>query len=248
MRKRAPLVVLLGVATALVLMAPGYASKQADKRSPAGAQQAGRMNAAGKGGSVRGRTPALDARLYRVIPIAAPSEDERAQPYLWRFWRHIPHDGHFTIYDRSWYGRILVERVEDFAHREARAQHAGFFFERRTGHGEERNEHPGQPQYDEEGSEGTPDTMLVQPRHQRIERHGEECRGDEQQEPVPESKPCPGERHDGEQPEESGKGNVDASLDSLSHQQQAAEQQNKPGAAGCDCPTGARPAPDLRPA
>jgi polyphosphate:AMP phosphotransferase len=72
------------------------------------------MDAAGKGGSIRRVTAALDARLYHVIPIAAPSEEERAQPYLWRFWKHLPRDGHFTIYDRSWYGRVLVERLEKF--------------------------------------------------------------------------------------------------------------------------------------
>jgi len=48
------------------------------------------------------------------VPVAAPSEEERAQPYLWRFWRHIPRRGRFTIFDRSWYGRVLVERVEGF--------------------------------------------------------------------------------------------------------------------------------------
>jgi len=73
------------------------------------------MDAAGKGGAIRRITAALDARLYRVIPIAAPSDEERAQPYLWRFWRHVPRAGRFTIYDRSWYGRVLVERVEGFA-------------------------------------------------------------------------------------------------------------------------------------
>ncbi len=60
-------------------------------------------------------TWALDARLYRVIPIAAPTDEERAHHYLWRFWRHVPPGGSFTIYDRSWYGRVLVERVEGFA-------------------------------------------------------------------------------------------------------------------------------------
>ena len=49
------------------------------------------------------------------MPIAAPTEEERAQPYLWRFWRHVPRKGHFAIFDRSWYGRVLVERVEGFA-------------------------------------------------------------------------------------------------------------------------------------
>jgi AMP-polyphosphate phosphotransferase len=73
------------------------------------------MDAAGKGGAIRRITSALDARRYNVIPIAAPTEEERAQPYLWRFWRHIPRRGQFVIYDRSWYGRVLVERVENFA-------------------------------------------------------------------------------------------------------------------------------------
>ncbi len=71
-------------------------------------------DAAGKGGSIRRITQALDARVYRIIPIAAPSEEERAQPYLWRFWRHLPRRGRFAIFDRSWYGRVLVERVEGY--------------------------------------------------------------------------------------------------------------------------------------
>jgi polyphosphate:AMP phosphotransferase len=71
-------------------------------------------DAAGKGGSIRRITGALDARHYRVTPIAAPTEDERAQPYLWRFWRSLPRRGRVTIFDRSWYGRVLVERVEKF--------------------------------------------------------------------------------------------------------------------------------------
>ncbi|MCH4882374.1 polyphosphate:AMP phosphotransferase [Pseudomonas sp. TMW22080] len=71
-------------------------------------------DAAGKGGSIRRVAAALDPRQYIIVPIAAPSEDERAQPYLWRFWRHIPARGKFTIFDRSWYGRVLVERVEGF--------------------------------------------------------------------------------------------------------------------------------------
>ena len=73
------------------------------------------MDAAGKGGAIRRITGALDARLYRTIPIAAPTDEERAQPYLWRFWRHVPMKGRLTLYDRSWYGRVLVERVEKFA-------------------------------------------------------------------------------------------------------------------------------------
>ena len=73
------------------------------------------MDAAGKGSTIRRVTQALDARFYRVVPIAAPSEEERAQPYLWRFWRHVPGHQRTTIFDRSWYGRVLVERVEGFA-------------------------------------------------------------------------------------------------------------------------------------
>lgn len=72
-------------------------------------------DAAGKGGIIRRITPAMDARDYQIIPIAAPTEEERAQHYLWRFWRHIPRDGRVTIFDRSWYGRVLVERIEGFA-------------------------------------------------------------------------------------------------------------------------------------
>jgi Polyphosphate kinase 2 (PPK2). len=71
-------------------------------------------DAAGKGGAIRRITGALDARWYNIIPVAAPTEEERAQPYLWRFWRHIPRRGRVTIFDRSWYGRVLVERVEGF--------------------------------------------------------------------------------------------------------------------------------------
>jgi polyphosphate:AMP phosphotransferase len=72
-------------------------------------------DAAGKGGAIRRITAALDARQYRVIQIAAPTDEERARHYLWRFWRHLPRLGRFTIYDRSWYGRVLVERVEGLA-------------------------------------------------------------------------------------------------------------------------------------
>jgi polyphosphate:AMP phosphotransferase len=72
-------------------------------------------DAAGKGGAIRRITGALDARSYQVIPIAAPTDEERAQHYLWRFWRHLSRAGRLTIFDRSWYGRVLVERVEGFA-------------------------------------------------------------------------------------------------------------------------------------
>lgn len=72
-------------------------------------------DAAGKGGAVRRLTSSLDARDYNVIPIAAPTDEERAQHYLWRFWRHVARAGRVTIFDRSWYGRVLVERIEGFA-------------------------------------------------------------------------------------------------------------------------------------
>lgn len=72
-------------------------------------------DAGGKGGAIRRITQAIDARLYRVVPIAAPSDEEAAHHYLWRFWRHIPRAGRLTVFDRSWYGRVLVERVEGFA-------------------------------------------------------------------------------------------------------------------------------------
>lgn len=73
------------------------------------------VDAGGKGGAIRRFTKGIDARLYRAIPVAAPSDEEKAHHYLWRFWRHIPRAGYITIYDRSWYGRVLVERVEGFA-------------------------------------------------------------------------------------------------------------------------------------
>lgn len=71
-------------------------------------------DAAGKGGSIRRVTGALDARRYQVVPIAAPSDEEQAHPYLWRFWRHLPGRGHLMIFDRSWHGRVLVERIEGY--------------------------------------------------------------------------------------------------------------------------------------
>jgi len=72
-------------------------------------------DAAGKGGAVRRLTAALDAHDYQVIPIAAPTDEEKAHHYLWRFWRHLSRAGRVTIFDRSWYGRVLVERVEGLA-------------------------------------------------------------------------------------------------------------------------------------
>jgi polyphosphate kinase 2 (PPK2 family) len=73
------------------------------------------MDAAGKGGTIRRVTTALDARQYRVVPISAPTPEELARPYLWRFWFQLPPRGNYTIFDRSWYGRVLVERVRGFA-------------------------------------------------------------------------------------------------------------------------------------
>jgi polyphosphate:AMP phosphotransferase len=71
-------------------------------------------DAAGKGGTIRRLTKAIDARQYSVVSIAAPTQEELAKPYLWRFWRHLPLPGRVTIFDRSWYGRVMVERVEGF--------------------------------------------------------------------------------------------------------------------------------------
>jgi polyphosphate:AMP phosphotransferase len=71
-------------------------------------------DAAGKGGAIRRLTSAIDARDCRVIPVAKPTDEELAHHYLWRFWRHVPRAGRVTIYDRSWYGRVLVERIEGF--------------------------------------------------------------------------------------------------------------------------------------
>lgn len=72
------------------------------------------QDAAGKGGAIRRLTSAIDARDYRVIPVAKPNDEEKAHHYLWRFWRQIPRNGFVAIFDRSWYGRVLVERIEGF--------------------------------------------------------------------------------------------------------------------------------------
>ena len=72
-------------------------------------------DAAGKGSALRRVTQAIDPRLFRLVQFAAPTDEERAHHYLWRFWRHIQRDGRSTFFDRSWYGRVLVERVEGFA-------------------------------------------------------------------------------------------------------------------------------------
>lgn len=72
-------------------------------------------DAAGKGGAIRRTVRSLDARSCRVHQFAAPTDEERAHHYLWRFWRRLPRAGHVAIFDRSWYGRVLVERAEGFA-------------------------------------------------------------------------------------------------------------------------------------
>lgn len=72
-------------------------------------------DAAGKGSAIRRVTRAIDPRLFRLVQFAAPTDEERAHHYLWRFWRQLQRDGRCTFYDRSWYGRVLVERVEQFA-------------------------------------------------------------------------------------------------------------------------------------
>ncbi|MEC4803736.1 MAG: polyphosphate:AMP phosphotransferase [Jaaginema sp. PMC 1079.18] len=72
-------------------------------------------DAAGKGGAIKRLTDVLDPRSYQVNTYAAPSTEEKLHHYLWRFWRHLPEGGKIGIFDRSWYGRVLVERVENFA-------------------------------------------------------------------------------------------------------------------------------------
>lgn len=72
-------------------------------------------DAAGKGGVIRRLTGAMAAQDYRVMAIAAPNAEDKARHFLWRFWRQLPRAGQMVIFDRSWYGRVLVERVEGFA-------------------------------------------------------------------------------------------------------------------------------------
>ena len=71
-------------------------------------------DAAGKGGAIRRLSWALDPRGFDVVPIAAPTKDELDRHYLWRFWRQLPKDGHIVLFDRTWYGRVMVERLEGF--------------------------------------------------------------------------------------------------------------------------------------
>jgi polyphosphate:AMP phosphotransferase len=95
-------------------------------------------DAAGKGGAIRRLTSAMDPRFYSVIPVAKPTDEEKQYHYLWRFWRQIPRDGRVAIFDRSWYGRVLVERLEGFC-REAEWKRAygeiNDFEEQLTRHG-----------------------------------------------------------------------------------------------------------------
>lgn len=71
-------------------------------------------DAAGKGGNIKRLVSGMDPRGYEVVAIAAPNDIEKSHHYLWRFWMKIPKAGHITIFDRSWYGRVLVERIEGF--------------------------------------------------------------------------------------------------------------------------------------
>lgn len=71
-------------------------------------------DAAGKGGNIKRVAAALDPRGYEVIPVAAPDKTELAHHYLWRFWKRLPKTGHIAIFDRTWYGRVMVERIEGF--------------------------------------------------------------------------------------------------------------------------------------
>src|SRR5512146_752829 len=76
-------------------------------------------DAAGKGGAIKRVTEKLDPRGYVVYPIAAPQGEDKTRHYLYRFWRRLPERGQIAIFDRSWYGRVLVERVEGFCTEEA---------------------------------------------------------------------------------------------------------------------------------
>ena len=73
------------------------------------------MDAAGKSGATKRVIVTMDPRQYRIVPVGAPTPEELAHPYLWRFWSGLPGRGNVSIFDRSWYGRVLVERVRGFA-------------------------------------------------------------------------------------------------------------------------------------
>src|SRR3546814_15684807 len=72
-------------------------------------------DAAGKGGIIRRLTASLDPRFFEVWPISAPNDEEKARHFLWRFWKRLPGNREISVFDRSWYGRVLVERVEGYA-------------------------------------------------------------------------------------------------------------------------------------
>ena len=71
-------------------------------------------DAGGKGGAIRRLTSHLDPRGYQVCPTSAPSDTEKRHHYLWRFWNRMPKEGHIAVFDRTWYGRVMVERIEGF--------------------------------------------------------------------------------------------------------------------------------------
>lgn len=75
-------------------------------------------DAAGKGGNIKRLTAALDPRGYEVVPIASPTPIDKAHQHLWRFWQNLPESGHITVFDRTWYGRVMVERLEGFCSEE----------------------------------------------------------------------------------------------------------------------------------
>lgn len=75
-------------------------------------------DAGGKGGAIKRLTQAMDPRGYEVIPTAAPNDIEKVHHYLWRFWQNVPKAGHVALFDRTWYGRVMVERIEGFCSQE----------------------------------------------------------------------------------------------------------------------------------
>ena len=75
-------------------------------------------DAGGKGGAIKRLTEFMDPRGYVVNPTAAPTEVEKNHHYLWRFWQNMPKAGHIAIFDRTWYGRVMVERIEGFCTKE----------------------------------------------------------------------------------------------------------------------------------
>ena len=72
------------------------------------------LDASGKSGALRRITKELDAKQYKIVPISAPGGDDASHHYLWRFWKNLPARGNIVFFDRSWYGRVLVEKIEGF--------------------------------------------------------------------------------------------------------------------------------------